>query len=306
MSNKVKHSKTKNSHLSETTDKHLRHLQTESFVICISDTHIGKATPQYNLQIAEKLIRQLCQTIMRLNFLLTPTYNFDEFVIFSLGDILDGSDIYPTQTHHQEISAMTAQAVAGAELLLPLIETGLQIAPKVRFVGVAGNHGRSGKSAHEASNWDITLYQQLELICKTKYPGLCEFDYNAPVVKDNPTRVEYPDLFWLKLTKVKNHYFVLYHGHGTRSAYGIPYYGLMRRAHKWRTALAEKWKVMVVGHFHQFGWIEENDVIILLNGTLVKGDVWALETLGLRGINKFWCFGVSEKHPITWQFAIEI
>lgn len=287
-------------------EQKLKHPQTESFVVVLSDLHIGKQTPSYNLHAARQTINQLCTTLLRLNELLRPNYSFDEFVLIFLGDILDGSEIYPTQAHHQEVSALTAQATAGAQILLPVIETGLQIAPQVKVYAVAGNHGRSGKSAHEASNWDIVLYQQLEALADLQFPNKVKFSYNAPqVTVADQTTVNYPDTFWLKLIQIRKHYYLLFHGHGTRSTYGIPYYGLMRRAHKWRSAFKERWSVMLVGHFHQFGWIEENDIIVLLSGTMVKDDIWALETLGMRGVNKTWVFGVSDHRPITWQFAVE-
>jgi len=140
------------------------------------------------------------------------------------------------------------------------------------------------------------------------WDGRVEFDYNRPIIQNNDGEIvaQMPELWWLKLIEIKGHYYLLFHGHGVRSAYGIPYYGLLRRAMMWRSAFPQRWSVLLCGHYHQFGMVEENDILIMLNGTTVQGDLWALETFGLRGINQTWCFGVSQSRPVTWTFRLDL
>lgn len=279
--------------------------QVESAVLAISDVHIGKQTPGYSLSVAKKILEATATKITTIIDYLRPEYSFDEFVFLFLGDILDGADIYPAQATKQDIPNVNAQAIAAAHLFLPLVEAALHVAPTVRLVGVAGNHGRSGKNVSEAANWDIVAYQQLAALCQAKWPDKVTFDFPIPVYDENAI-VKETATFWLKVTKIKNHYFLLHHGHRARSVMGVPYYSIRTRALTWRSALPQRWKVLLHGHFHQFGRIDFNDIIILLNGTAVLNDTWALENFGLQGINRWWFFGVSTKFPLTWQFALNV
>lgn len=282
--------------------------QIETFALALSDLHIGKKTETYNIHIANEMIQRLCLTLLRVKELLSGGYEFDEFVLFLLGDMLDGDGIYPGQPHFQDVSALTAQASVGASMLLRVVQTGLEIAPTVRVIAVPGNHGRSGKHAHTASNWDLVLYQQMQIASELRFGERVTYEMNAPniVNEEDEFSLRMPDLLWMRVAQVKGHYFLLHHGHATRRVLGIPYYSLLKRAYYWRTSVREPWEVILSGHFHQFAWLEENGFVCLLNGTMVKDDTWALETLGVRGVNRTWAFGVSEHRAITWSYGLEL
>jgi len=278
--------------------------QLESLVLVVSDVHIGKKTKKYNVQVARKILHKIAEKLKDIVRIMDGEYEFNEVVLCFLGDILDGTDIFPAQATVQDIPNVFAQALVAAELFMPVIEAATEIADKVRLCGVAGNHGRSGRNAAEAANWDIVCYQQLAMLATERFKGKVICQFNIPQVL--PTRVKETDLFWLQLVNIKGHYFLLHHGHKARMVLGVPWYSLKSRALSWRSALREKWKVLLHGHFHQFGRMDFNDITILLNGTSVQHDTWALENFGLQGINKWWLFGTSKKYPMTFQFALEV
>lgn len=278
--------------------------QVETAVLVISDVHIGKKTPKYDTRKAARVLESVAVKVQNIAQLLKNDYGFDEFVVIMLGDILDGSEIFPGQAAVQDIPNVLAQAVAAAHLFLPIIEAGVSVAGKVRICGVAGNHGRSGKNAAEAANWDIVCYQQLESLCKAIYKDKVTFEINAPRIEKNSVKEN--DLFWMKLVRVKNHYFLLHHGHRARNVLGVPFYGIRQRALTWRSAFPQRWKVLLHGHFHTFARMDFNDIIVLLNGTSVMHDTWALENFGMASVNRWWFFGVSNKFPITWSFGLDL
>lgn len=278
--------------------------QKESAVLCISDAHIGKQTPKYNVRVAMKVIELVAKKLERIAELVQDGYEWDEVVLCFLGDILDGSEIFPGQATVQDIPNVLTQAIAAAHIFVPLISSALEVAPTVRVVGVAGNHGRSGKHAAEAANWDIVFYQQLQAIAQARYRNRVSFDFNVPTVQKG--QIHESSLFWLKLIRIRQHYFLLHHGHRARNTLGVPYYGVRQRALTWRSAFKERWRVLLHGHFHQFGRLDFNDIIVLLNGTAVQHDTWALENFGMASVNRWWLFGVSDKYPITWSFGIDL
>jgi hypothetical protein len=52
--------------------------------------------------------------------------------------------------------------------------------------------------------------------------------------------------------------------------------------------------------------MEWNNKRILLNGTFVTDDEFALEELKMASSNKQKFFGVHPKHGITWQYDISV
>lgn len=276
----------------------------ESLALCISDVHIGKETPRYNLKKAQQAIERCATKLVAIADMLRPSVDIEELYLLFLGDILDGTDIYPAQAVHQDVPDVFAQAQAAAQSFKVLLEAAREVAPRIVLTGVAGNHGRSGKSAAEAANWDIVFYKELTYFAGELLGDRVTHDFHFPVVFG--AGVKPAEYFWLKLLRIRQHWYLLHHGHRARGALGIPYYGVQRRAMSWRTSLKERWRVLIHGHFHQFGRIDINDFTVLLNGTSVEHDTWALESFGSRASNKWWLLGISDRWPITYSFALEL
>lgn len=264
----------------------------ETAVLAVTDTHYGKSTGSYNPDSSERQHRLVVERIARVSDTLRRSYAFDRLVLALLGDGPDGSDIYPSQAHHQAITNAEEQAIAYADdILTPFIKGIKESFPHVDIRCVAGNHGRSGKHKHEAENWDITAYRYLEKSL-AKVRG---------VTLDVPRHVPK-----VHVEDIRGHRFLFYHGDGVKGYQGIPFYGLRQRALNWRsTKVYGDFQVLHVGHFHSFGQMRHNDITIQLNGTMVSGDQWALDELGYES-EQLWHFhGVSDERAITFDFAIE-
>lgn len=85
----------------------------------------------------------------------------------------------------------------------------------------------------------------------------------------------------------------------------VPWYGLMLRLIRWYSTRIGPFDVAMVGHFHTIGYWPINKFHLLLSGTPVLEDDWALETFGLESINRTWFFGTTDKYPISWQYALD-
>lgn len=222
--------------------------------------------------------------------IMAASYDFDEFVVMLLGDVNDGTGIYATQSHHQAETNVEEQAEQLTDYLSPWFKKQRDIWGKVRIECVPGNHGRAGKFAHEAANWDIVAYKYL----KSKLSGHC--------------RVEMPRRGnkFLRVAEVKGHRYLIYHGHDIRSFGNIPWYGISLRLARWHTTKLAPFAVSIMGHFHTCGDWPLNQVNMLLTGTMVSDDEWALQSLGWESVNRWWLFGVGAEHPMTWQFKLEV
>src|SRR5512146_572466 len=94
--------------------------QRESAVLVVSDLHLGKLTSTFNPDTCAHAVLALGDKLKRIRSLLAA-YQFDELVVCMLGDIVDGTGIYPTQTHHQTLTTAIEQADVAADLFKDLL-----------------------------------------------------------------------------------------------------------------------------------------------------------------------------------------
>lgn len=266
--------------------------RTETAVLVMSDIHWGKRTSSFNIDVCKNRINQIATKVASINDLLTGKYKFDELVIFLLGDVNDGTDIYPTQAHHQESSNVEQQAWEFAEFYADFIRKIKPLYPSVRIETVPGNHGRSGRFAHECANWDIVAY---------RYLGNNLRDDGVPVI------IGRGDNLFVRKVKVRKHNYLLFHGHQVRGSFaGIPSYGISQRVCRWSTCEQyAPFDMAIAGHFHSYLHWHLNEIQILLSGTCVTDDLWSREELGWQSGCVWPFFGVSDERPMTWMYSLE-
>ena len=256
----------------------------ESAILTMTDLHGGKRTEHFNPTILERQLDRLATRLV------ADRKPIEELVVCMLGDVNDGTGIYPTQIHHQAITNPNQQAAWLSDVLARFF-TRLHAAYKnIRIEAVPGNHGRAGKFAHEAANWDIVCYNYLGF--KLKEQGI-------------PVRQNTGDPF-IRKVGVRGHRYLMYHGHGVRMYQQIPWYGITQRILRWNNSSLAPFDAALFGHFHTAGMFPINRIRAVLSGTAVKKDQWALQELGLESESLWWFFGVNEKHPITWQEQLEL
>lgn len=125
--------------------------------VLISDMHVGKQNKYFNLEIAKQRIRQIPAMIAEQE----GTDKIDEVCLMYIGDLVEGEDIFQTQAHHIECSAIE-QIITATEANWDMILSFQNIFNcPVRVETVPGNHGRTSKSANEKTNWDNVIYHML-------------------------------------------------------------------------------------------------------------------------------------------------
>ncbi len=263
----------------------------EAAVLCMTDLHYGKKTDSFNQDKFETEILALTETMQsrRESF---AGKNITELVVCMLGDVNDGSEIYPTQPHHQVETNVEVQAEEITEILTPFFLKMKEIWGNVRIETVPGNHGRSGRFAHDFASWDTVTYKYL----RGKLKGDVQVGINKSGV--NP---------FLRRVNVLGHNYLLYHGHDIKIFNGIPWYGIWQRVAKWATTKTlTPFDVVMTGHFHSFADNSLNKIRILLNGTMITDDDWALQVLGRESDNKWHLFGVTKDKAVDWQYPVDL
>jgi predicted phosphodiesterase len=262
--------------------------RTETAILTASDLHFGKKTSSYNPDVFQSRLKLVGERMESIRGHLCD-YKFDKLVVLLLGDVNDGSEIYATQSHHQAITNVEEQASQLSDILDTWLRKLLPTWGSIEVEAIPGNHGRSGRAAHEAANWDIVTYRYLQKSL-------------AHVI---PVRFGGINSFIRKIT-LRKHKYLLYHGHDIRSFASIPWYGMNLRLSRWMMSHLAPFDVAVMGHFHTFGHWRINKLDLLCSGTMITDDEWALQCLGWESASKWWFFGASDERPITWQFGLDL
>lgn len=260
-----------------------------SIILTMTDIHIGKRTESYSPEVAQRRINEWVSTVRQRIAILRAHYEIEKLHVFLLGDVVDGANIYPSQPHHQADSNPDTQAMFAAETILkPVFEQLAEEAP-VEIDVEPGNHGRTGKHAIEAANWDITCYRYLDLL----------FRGHSRITVNIATAAQF-----VKVVNVRGHGHLLYHGHEIRSFANIPWYGMMNRLLRWQNSSLPRWSTAHMGHFHSCGTWEINKFTMYSSGTMVTHDTWAFQVLGWESANNWWMLVSTDSEPVEIAFKI--
>jgi len=159
---------------------------------------MAKKTVLYDTKLAVQKIRSAFSLISQHKLL-------NNLIIIILGDVNDGTDIYATQPHHQAITNVEQQAFELSGILSTNISQLKSTYKNIYIECVPGNHGRAGRSAHEAANWDIVTYRYLASELQGQHISVTFGDYTRENI-------------FLRTITVCGKKLLLYHGHGILNA----------------------------------------------------------------------------------------
>lgn len=211
----------------------------------IQRSQIGGVDNEYNLEIAHRRAKTLCENTIDLlmNHTVNPKY---PGIVLALGGDMFSGNIHEELTKTNEVPIMSAVADLQGVLVHSIKK--LQEAFKNVFVvGVTGNHSRTTykvpAKGRAYENFDWLLYQFLK-------ERLEEYSKNITFLLPDG-----PDAYF----KVYNHRFLLTHGDQFRGGDGmIGHIGpVMRGDQKKRTKqmqIGNDYDTMLHGHFHQYGF----------------------------------------------------
>lgn len=256
-----------------------------SSVFLISDTHVGKKTRTFDINVFEERIKSMFDKMLDFKSVINRSYRMPDIHLMFLGDILDGEEIYAGQGYDVELIVDEAMDRA-LDIFTAQITRLMDRFEKVYIYGVAGNHGRANRRGR--TNWDIIFYKRL----KDRFSMIEDVEIN---IGD-----------WKYIADIRGWKYLLIHGDQIYMYQNIPTYGIIQKAMRWYTGgLDEQFDVVCLGHFHTFFRFDWNNISIFCNGTLLTGDDYT-EKLGLRPQTKFWYLGVSRNNKIEFAKEVEV
>lgn len=238
---------------------HKPNADASQITLVISDTHIGKLTETYNSQIA---INRICWLIRQAAIDAEDYYkDVHTFNIVFAGDIVDGISIYPKQSFYID-NTLLSQVFDGIAQISETIAWVSCRFGNVNIFGTYGNHGRISKYYDELSNVDLMFLRALELGCQ-----------NLSNVK---FAISNQSLFTFKLGKYNA---MVAHGHDVAGGAAT---AINNRVMRWLAT--EEYKnidLFIFGHFHTPINYSCQRAYVVVNGSTVSGDRYAIEKMGL-------------------------
>ena len=263
--------------------------QIEDQVQLLSDMHTGMINHApttgeitYNKEIQEKELENLIRGNYRFYQLYKPAYNIETFYIFGLGDLITNDRIFEGQK--DEITCRVgSQIQLTFYYVSDYIKRLLEIYPRVVYINIVGNHGRTTSryiSEEATSNFEYYI----GLLLKERF-------------RDNK-RVEIilPDDYAYTIA-IRNHRYLLSHGNSIRGAT----LNSIEKASKEIALLVENepYDVICIGHFHSCYELPISPTTTLLvNGCFIHKDSFAYTALRKFSTAKQLLFNVSKKSPM--------
>ncbi len=245
--------------------------QGSSVCVLLSDTHFGKHTKHFDMDEAEKRILSIAEKLDEV-----MPEDCDEVVLILAGDMIEGEDIYQTQAHHIQDTAIQQCKKAVESFWKLAVEVRNRHGVKVRLVTCPGNHGRVSKTAAEETNWDNMIYLMLGMIAKHQ-------DDKGIVVEVNfDSFYNFP---------VKDKVGLIYH-HGTKHT-GTP--AMQVKLAGWM--YQKDWDFLCHGHWHQWEVGTQFGKPVIKNGSL-PGEDDLSERMGVFDPPRQAWFVVRSNEPI--------
>jgi hypothetical protein len=264
-----------------------------------SDSQIGQLVDQkesgglgsYNVDIfLERLefLKVSLKTIFEIHLDNTP---YPVFNLFFLGDIIEGSTIFPGQERQTDLHAVK-QVVFAVDRIAEFLAWVAALYPwKVKCFCVVGNHGRLGKKGEMSplNNLDYLVYHY----CREKLRQFKNVEFN---ISES----------WYMIVQKFGWKFLLVHGDDVRSWMGVPYYGLERSESRYQKMLSDYqsgFHYFCCGHHHQEATIKSR---IFMNGNWVGGSELSIKVLQVANPPTQLLFSVHPQFGVTWERNIQL
>jgi len=267
-------------------------------ILSLGDIHTGlhlklSHTGGLNYYNKEKLVTQLENLKKALVIIsIKQLAEYPLLKIHSLGDLLDGINIYKGQAFQQDMY-LTEQYYYLAELMSTFLIELLQLYNIIEMKCVPGNHGRIGKKGEspQEDNFEYLWYRHMEQKMQ-----------NYPRIKWDISET------WWMLDKTYDKTSLLFHGDGIRSWNSIPYYGIDRADAKYTKLLARQkdiYQILELGHFHSLSVLPTPTGNIVINGSFTGGSMLALKDMVTTSEPAQLFFGIHKDIPaINWYHPI--
>lgn len=256
-----------------------------ALVLLYSDAHCGlRATSTalgglggFDVDIWEERHNRLQAAVCEAQ----ETFQADELIELGLGDLMDGQDIFKSQSYHIDKSVPEQVVLAGQRLAKDMaVYAG--VFPRIRNFFVLGNHGRKGRYDENpyAVNYESIVYE----LARAYTRDMSHITWEG---SDS----------WYQVVDILGLLFVILHGDDIRSFGPNLPAGMMRTKQSYMSMLNMPFDYLCAGHHHR----AFSDPQLLANGSFVGATEFTAKKLSVVGLPSQKLFVVDEGVGLTWM-----
>lgn len=240
----------------------------ETAVAVFADWQLGKVTSTYNSDVLARRIDQYTEKMLEIVNIQRAHHNVDNLHVWLLGDIVEGEEIFPGQSHLLDAGLYRQVGVYGPEIISKFLTTALENFEHVHVTGVIGNHGAVGGRARRQhdpeTNMDRLLYKIVELIFKNE-PRI---SFNIPDGRGERS--------FYAVDRIGNYSSLLIHGDQMPSP--TAFHGYFKKVMGWKDgAISDHFDDVFMGHYHQQVKVTIGSSLLRISGSPESNNTYAQE-----------------------------
>jgi len=240
----------------------------ETAVAVFADWQLGKITKSYNSDVLAKRIELYTEKMLEIVNIQRMHHNVDTLHVWLLGDIVEGEEIFPGQSHLLDAGLYRQVGMYGPEILVKFLTTALQNFKHIHITGVIGNHGAVGGRARRQhdpeTNMDRLLYKIIQWIFKDEK----RISFNIPDGRGERS--------FYAIDRVGNYSSLLIHGDQMPAP--SSFHGYYKKVMGWKDgAIPEDFEDVFMGHYHQQFKMTIGSGILRISGSPESHNTYAQE-----------------------------
>ena len=240
----------------------------ETAVAVFADWQLGKVTPTYDSSVLEARIEEYTSKLLEITEIQRMDHNVNDLHVWLLGDIVEGEEIFPGQSHLIDSGLYRQVGINGPRILSKFLTTALENFEHVHVTGVIGNHGAVGGRARKQhdpeTNMDRLLYKIVELMFSSED----RITFNIPDGKGERN--------WYAVDNIGNYSSLLIHGDQLPAP--TSYYGYYKKVMGWKDgAIPEHFDDVFMGHYHQQFKMTIGSTLLRISGSPESNNTYAQE-----------------------------
>jgi hypothetical protein len=267
----------------------------ETAVAVFADWQLGKITTTYDSSVLESRIEEYTDKLLEITEIQRMDHNVNDLHVWLLGDIVEGEEIFPGQSHLIDSGLYRQVGVNGPRILSRFLTTALENFEHVHVTAVIGNHGAVGGRARKQhdpeTNMDRLLYKIVELM----FSNEDRITFNIPDGKGERN--------WYAVDNIGNYSSLLIHGDQLPAP--TSYYGYYKKVMGWKDgAIPEHFDDVFMGHYHQQFKMTIGSTLLRISGSPESNNTYAQEYFSSMSRPCQHLMYVHPENGITSEYSI--
>jgi hypothetical protein len=267
----------------------------ETAVAVFADWQLGKITSTYNSEVLARRIELYTEKLLEIVSIQRENHNVDTLHVWLLGDIVEGEEIFPGQSHLLDAGLYRQVGIYGPEILHKFFTVALQNFKHVKVTGVIGNHGAVGGRARRQhdpeTNMDRLLYKIISWIFKDE-PRI---SFNIPDGRGERS--------FYAVDRIGNYSSLLIHGDQMPSP--TAFHGYYKKVMGWKDgAIPEQFDDVFMGHYHQQTKVTIGSGLLRISGSPESSNTYAQEFFSAMSRPCQHLMFVHPENGVTCEYSI--